>query len=281
MYLRRHFVVVARFGFPQLLCANGGTFIRKCAKKYRKSMAWSRLDDRKRRTEHLAKKKKNNNWFEAFCMMDEEPRRPSQSKNKTQDRVRVQNRANAPYGQDDEIPPFDDTPTEPISEEIFDDVKKPSPKRTTSKGNKTDSSKSSTSSSKSGSKKSTSGMSNRQTTSSKGTSRGKAQDKPLPADIAYRLQPYLLLFFGGLLLIMLFLSVVISGGNFDWTSQTHPFRWVGYHVENLLFGLLGYGAFLLPLLMIYMAICRLRDGEDCIRGGRGLMGMGIVVLSPL
>ena len=230
----------------------------------------------------MAKKKKNSNWFETFCMMDEAPSRPSQSKKGATSRARVQNRANAPYGQDDEIPPFDDTPTEPIREDIFDDVKKPSTKSTSSRsGSRTGSQKSAGSSQKQSTTKSTSAKgSSKTTTSGKGGSRAQAQDKPLPAEIAYRLQPYLMLFFGGLLLIMLFLSVVASGGRFGWTAQTHPFRWVGYHVENILFGLLGYGTFILPLFMIYLAVSRLRDGEEDGTGGRGLMALGMIVLLP-
>ena len=42
----------------------------------------------------------------------------------------------------------------------------------------------------------------------------------------------------------------------------------------------GYGAFLLPLLMIYLAVVRLRDGEDYCRGGRGWMALCIIVLLP-
>ena len=157
----------------------------------------------------MAKKIKNSNWFEAFCMMDEVPD-TSKTKKKTGDRVRVENRANTPYGQDDEIPPFDDTPSEPIREDIIDDAPKPAAKRSTSSGKKSTTTKASSASSKSGNKKSGSST-GRQTPSGKTSARGKTQDKPLPADIAYRLQPYLLLFFGGLLLIMLFLSVVEIG----------------------------------------------------------------------
>ena len=223
----------------------------------------------------MAKKKKNNNWFETFCMMDEAPSRPSASKNKKQERVRVQNRANAPYGRDEDIPPFDDTAGEPIRDDIFDGVKKPSSKSGTSRSGASKSG----SQSRSSSVKSTS-KSGARSSSAKGNSRAKEQDKPLPADIAYRLQPYLLLFFGGLLLIMLFLSVAVSGGSFDWTSQTHPFRWIGFHVENILFGLFGYGAFLLPLLMIYLSVMRLRDGKHYCSAGRGALALGIMILLP-
>jgi len=82
------------------------------------------------------------------------------------------------------------------------------------------------------------------------------------------------------LLIMLFLSVIVSGGSFNWTAQTHPFRWVGYQVENILFGLFGYGAFLMPLLMVYLAIMRLRDGKNYASNGRGALALGMMILLP-
>ena len=38
------------------------------------------------------------------------------------DRVRMSSRAAGPYGQDEEIPPFDTTAPEPIGDHIFDEV---------------------------------------------------------------------------------------------------------------------------------------------------------------
>ena len=90
------------------------------------------------------------------------------------------------------------------------------------------------------------------------------------------MQPYVVLFVGALLAIMLLLSAIMGGDGAD----THPFRWVGYHVERLLFGLLGYGAFLLPLMMVYLSVRCIRDGKDEQSGGLTALATGIVVLLP-
>lgn len=222
-----------------------------------------------------AKKKKS--WFEALCTMDERPQskknsRSSAGKTSRNDtsRVRVSSRAAKPYP-DDDLPPFDDTPSEPINTDaVLGKPKKTSP-----------STHPSSSRARSTTSKSTAAAHRRNgAKSSRSTTHAKKQNKPLPAEIAYRMQPYLALFFGALLGIMLLLSAVISGGSYDFTVATHPFRWVGYHVERLLFGMIGYGAFLMPAVLVYLAVERIREGKEYTSRGRGFVGMGILVLLP-
>ena len=223
-----------------------------------------------------AKKKKS--WFEALCTMDErpEPKKSSRasagktSRSNTTTRVRVSNRAANPYP-DDDLPPFDDTPSEPID---TDDVLGKPKKSTTSTRTSSQRSRSTASKSTSSSHRDSGAKSNRS------SAHAKKQDKPLPAEIAYRMQPYLALFFGALLGVMLLLSTIISGGAYDFTVATHPFRWVGYHVERLLFGLFGYGAFLIPATLVYLAIERIREGKAYKSQGRGLLGLSILILFP-
>ena len=90
------------------------------------------------------------------------------------------------------------------------------------------------------------------------------------------MQPYVVLFVGALLAIMLLLSIVMGGDS----VETHPFRWVGFHVERLLFGLFGYGTFLLPLMMVYLSVQHIREGQSYRSGGRGALAAGITVLFP-
>ena len=200
--------------------------------------------------------KKKKSWFEAWCTMDDTPSRTGGKRaptKKTGQRVRVQNRSDDPF---EDLPPFDeeDTLGKPVAT---------SGKSTASKGASTKSG-----STKSGKSRAGAG------------GKGKKSDKPLPAEIAYRMQPYLALGVGALLAVMLILSLAMSGGAFDWTSETHPFRWVGYHVERVLFGLIGYGTYLLPLAMIYLSIGRIREGGAYRSQGRGLLSCGVLVLLP-
>ena len=231
----------------------------------------------------LAQNKKKKNWFETLCTMDETDV-PSKKKKgttaKNSGRTRVSNRAAGPY--DDDIPPFDDTASEPIGDHIFDDVEESAPKKSTAKKSSSSGASKRTSSSASGRSSSSRSSSSKGGSSSRTTSRGsssknsKQNDKPLPADIAYRMQPYVVLFLGALLAIMLLLSVAMGGDS----VEAHPFRWVGYHVERILFGLLGYGTFLLPLMMVYLSVQHIREGKSYRSGGRGALAAGITVLFP-
>ncbi|MBE6661136.1 MAG: DNA translocase FtsK [Ruminococcaceae bacterium] len=231
----------------------------------------------------LAQNKKKKNWFETLCTMDETDV-PSKKKKgttaKNSGRTRVSNRAAGPYG--DDIPPFDDTASEPIGDHIFDDVEETPKKKPTTRSTSSSSSSKRAGPSSGGRTTSQRSSSSKSSSSSRTTSRGsssksgKRNDKPLPADIAYRMQPYVVLFVGALLAIMLLLSAIMGGDGAD----THPFRWVGYHVERLLFGLLGYGAFLLPLMMVYLSVRCIRDGKDEQSGGLTALATGIVVLLP-
>jgi len=231
----------------------------------------------------LAQNKKKKNWFETLCTMDETDV-PSKKKKgttaKNSGRTRVSNRAAGPY--DDDIPPFDDTASEPIGDHIFDDVEESAPKKSTAKKSSSSGVSKRTSSSASGRSSSSRSSSSKGGSSSRTTRRGsssknsKQNDKPLPADIAYRMQPYVVLFVGALLAIMLLLSIIMGGDS----VEAHPFRWVGYHVERLLFGLLGYGTFLLPLMMVYLSVQHIREGKSYRSGGRGALAAGIIVLFP-
>ncbi|MBQ7398597.1 MAG: hypothetical protein IJW09_07240, partial [Clostridia bacterium] len=231
----------------------------------------------------LAQNTKKKNWFETLCTMDETDV-PSKKKKgttaKNSGRTRVSNRAAGPY--DDDIPPFDDTASEPIGDHIFDDVEESAPKKSTAKKSSSSGASKRTSSSASGRSSSSRSSSSKGGSSSRTTSRGsssknsKQNDKPLPADIAYRMQPYVVLFLGALLAIMLLLSVAMGGDS----VEAHPFRWVGYHVERILFGLLGYGTFLLPLMMVYLSVQHIREGKSYRSGGRGALAAGITVLFP-
>ncbi len=204
----------------------------------------------------MGKSKKKKSWFEAWCTMDDAHRQTSgkrspakkagRSSGSSGQRVRVQNRADDPF---EELPTFDDMNT-------TDNETGKKSTTTASKGGATKGGK------------------------SRAGGKGKRNDKPLPAEIAYRMQPYLALGVGALLAVMLILSLAMSGGAFDWTAGTHPFRWIGYQVERVLFGLIGYGAFLLPLAMIYLSIGRIREGGAYRSHGRGLLSCGVLVLLP-
>lgn len=212
----------------------------------------------------MSAKKKKTSWFEAWCTMDETPtprtRKSTQSNQKGKQqssRARVRNLAADPYGEDD-IPPFEGKSASAAPK--GSNGRSSGGRKTVSTADKT---------------KGKSGRSSTaHSTSAKGT------DKPLPAEIAYRMQPYLVLGVGVLIAIMLVISAAMSGGEFGWSAQTHPFRWVGYHVERLFFGLIGYGAYLLPAAMIYLAAVRIREGKDDRSNGRGLLACAILVLFP-
>ena len=235
----------------------------------------------------MASNKKKKSWFETLCTMDEPIGRQEQGKKATagqKTRVRVQNRANVPYGQDEEIPPFDDDASVPV-EDLFEDEadrhtappKAPAKKSSGPKG-----SRPSETSSASRTKSSTGGRSGtgRSQNGRKEQNVSHKNDKPLPADAVYRAQPYVVLFLGALLAIMLLLSLIFSKGDFNYTAQTHPFRWVGYHVERLLFGLFGYGTYLMPLFMVYLSAIQIRDGKNYRSGGRGALAMAEIILLP-
>ena len=219
-------------------------------------------------TDMSKSKKKKKSWFEALCTMDDAPRQTAAKKKvsrpsaKTAERVRVQSKADDPF---EDLPPFDDgeTVVTPVHEGSYEETGE-STRTSGAKGGK-----SARTSSKGG-----------RTSAKSGDKKGKKNDKPLPAEIAYRMQPYLTLGFGALMAVMLLLSLLMSGGSFDWSTSTHPFRWVGYQVERLLFGLIGYGAFLLPLAMIYLSIDRIREGSSYRSQGRGLLSCGVLVLLP-
>jgi len=230
-------------------------------------------------------KKNKKSWFEMLCTMDTSDTSERRSSGKG-DRVRMSSRAAGPYGQDEDIPPFDATTPEPIGDHIFDEVEGKG--ETGKKKTSTTSRKSSGTTTSSRNTTNTTrrpagtgrGSSAVNTSKKSSSSRKKQDEKAPPADIAYRAQPYIVLFLGALLAIMLFLSLVMSEGTFAFTTETHPFRWVGYHVERILFGLIGYGAFVLPLMMVYLSICRIRGGKTYRAQGRGAYATVIVLLLP-
>lgn len=225
--------------------------------------------------------KKKKSWFETLCTMDEPIGRNETNQKKSKkdaNRVYVKNRANAPYGQDEDIPPFDDEPSVPVQDHIFDEADEGKGSRKAPANRNASGAKDRKPSSSQGK----SGRSNtgRSKNGNSGHSAPRKNDKPLPADVVYRAQPYVVLFLGALLAIMFVLSLIIGKGNFDFTAQTHPFRWVGFHLERLLFGLFGYGAYLMPLFMIYLSALHIRDGRNYRSGGRGAMAMALTVLLP-
>ncbi len=235
--------------------------------------------------------KKKKSWFETLCTMDEPIDQRNKNKKKSAgqgNRVRVQNRANAPYGQDEDIPPFDDDASVPVEDNLFEDeADERSAPRKTASGKNSSGQKNGRSSGASSNSRTTNGSSgNRSNTGrsgngKKGQANVRKNDKPLPADVVYRAQPYVVLFLGALLAIMLVLSLLLSKGSFDYTPQTHPFRWVGFHLERLLFGLFGYGAYLMPLFMMYLSAIHIRDGRNYRSGGRAALAMGEIVLLPM
>ena len=219
--------------------------------------------------------KKKTSWFEAFCTMDEQQTTPKSNRTNQSGNARrtsVKSRSASPYPEDD-FPPFDDTPVEPINTDGAFENKNGKKGMTSSR------------SASSRSRGATAGKSRSSSHRSSGktgarTAAAKKADKPLPAEIAYRMQPYLALFFGALFGVMLLLSAIISGGAFDFTAATHPFRWIGYHTERLLFGMIGYGAFLLPVALVYLAVLRIREGKEYVSNGRGFLATAIVILIP-
>jgi hypothetical protein len=149
-------------------------------------------------------KKNKKSWFEMLCTMDtsDTPERRSSGKG---DRVRMSSRAAGPYGQDEDIPPFDATTPEPIGDHIFDEVEgkgEAGKKKTSTTSRKssgtTTSSRNTTNTTRrpAGTGRGSSAVN----TSKKGSpsSRKKQEEKAPPADIAYRAQPYIVLFLGAL-----------------------------------------------------------------------------------
>ena len=228
--------------------------------------------------------KKKKSWFETLCTMDEPIGREDEKKKRSNgqgNRTRVRNQANAPYGRDEEIPPFDDDASVPVEDHLFDDEAEDRPAKRKPSAQKTSSSqKGGRPSGSSTSNRGSSSSGGRSKSGSKGQSNVRKNEKPLPADVVYRAQPYVVLFLGALLAIMLLLSLILGKGSFDFTAQTHPFRWVGFHLEKLLFGLFGYGAYLMPLFMIYLSAIHIRDGRSYRSGGRGVVAMAEIILLP-
>ncbi|MBQ7337502.1 MAG: DUF87 domain-containing protein [Clostridia bacterium] len=232
-------------------------------------------------------KREKADWFEALCTMGESSdKSKSAGKNSsttakntrksgasnTASRTRVQNRSDDPFEND--RPPFDDADIPPFDaseETVADSVFKEQ--------------------SASGRSKSQTQRKSRSTQSGKGKSAGKgtaastrAKTKQSMggerrvADVIYFLQPYAVFLLGALLAIEMLLSFFMSGGEYAWTRDTQPFRWFGYYLEYLLFGLFGYGAYLVPAMMMYLSFDRLRNGKR--RTGKGIMASGIVLLLP-
>ena len=236
-------------------------------------------------------------WFEALCTMGEEQSAPrkasgakssagksapsSRAKSTTPARKRVQSRSDDPF---DDRPPFEDTDIPPfdaneesVAQTVFSkETKKGS--GASAKGSRAGSGKSSTSSRSSGkSSGAKRGGSNRSGSNRSAAPTRDAQERTI-ADVIYALQPYAVCAVGVLLAIEMLLSLTLSGFAYDWTRDTQPFRWIGYYLEYLLFGLFGYGAYLIPPLMIYLSVDRLRREQH--RTGKGLMAGGIVLLLP-
>ncbi len=236
------------------------------------------------RVETLSKKK-NKNWFETLCTMDDSGtgknsaganrKRTTAGNRSAKSRVRISNQNASPYEEDD-IPPFRSEDDEAVSvgEHIFDDMED-------GRGEHRSTSRPKSRGTSSGKRTSTTGArSGGKASSRSSSSRSKNGNKPLPADLAYRMQPYFVLFFGVLLGLMLVLSATLSGGTFAWETDTHPFRFIGYHIENILFGLLGYGAYLLPAAMVYLSVLRAKEGREYRSAGRSALAAGILVLFP-
>ena len=215
---------------------------------------------------------KNNkrNWFEAWCTMDSEPApkkrkaSPARSTQTGTARVKVKNYSSAPYDKDD-IPPFDDAPNEPISDGVFEGLpnKKPSSSRRAASAKKTGTGK-------------TSGTGKGRSSAADKRSAKKSDRDSAPADMAYRMQPWLVLGVGTLFGVMLLLSALLGGDS----AATHPFRVVGYYAEQILFGLLGVGVYLIPAFMIYLSARRIRGGGVKESGGRSFLALAVTVLFP-
>lgn len=232
-------------------------------------------------------KKKKNHWFETLCTADARYAQQNGNKKggKGTRRTVTSRSAGDPFDQEeerrDDFPPFE--AEEPIGDSLFEDLPKdagdgePSSDPTPDFGRSFDrdgaeapsgaSSRSSRSRGRSGTRPAGSGSSPRKTTatsrSSTGTgkrgtgkgapaSSGRGGPEGKPAQKFYRVLPYLMFGFGALLAVGLLLSCIMSGGSFSWTTDTHPFRVVGYYMERTFFGLFGYGYFLLPFGLMYV-----------------------------
>ncbi len=189
---------------------------------------------------------------------DETPRTGTSKKGNTSgkksNRRTVRNRASDPFG-DDDIPPFDNEPTEPISDSVFEGVGSSDapdntsgdtpPRRPRAPKSGTRTTRSTASCGKRSAPGRTSGGAGKNT-------------KQTPAETVYRIRPYVVLVLGVFLAVSMLAACFSSGFRFDLTRDSHPFRWVGYYLEYFVFGLFGYGAFLLPPMMIGLSICRIR-----------------------
>ncbi len=226
-------------------------------------------------------KKQKTDWFEALCSIGESDEATKTSRSRSggsrstsaakgdSSRTRVQSRSDSPFD-DKDIPPFDPE-EESVADTIFGEekssVRATAPKRPrAAQGNGA------------AAKKGGKGASSTRT--DKGTRR---EQQPVAeprrvADVVYFLQPYVVFVLGAFLVIEMLLSFAMSGGDYGWTRDTQPFRWVGYYLEYLLFGVLGHGAYLLPALMMYLSFDRLRRGRG--RSIKGIMAAGIVLLLP-
>lgn len=179
-------------------------------------------------------------------------------------RVRVQNHSDDPFDETD-IPPFDAN-EESVADTVFQETNEE--KKSTGTTSRTRQRKKATSSGRGGEK-----------------NRSRRDAEPVPsgerriADVLADLQPYVIFALGIFLAIEMVLTFAMNGGAYGWTRETHPFRWLGYYLDFILFGLLGYGAYLLPAGMIYLSLDRLRHGKR--RTGKGLMATGIVLLLPM
>ena len=176
-------------------------------------------------------------------------------------RASVKNYSSSPYG-GREIPPFDDTPDEPIGEGVFEKL----PRQKTSSARRAAAAAKKTTAAKTGKGKSSTKRAGDQASS--------------PASMAYRMQPWLVLGVGALFAVLMLLSALMSGGRFEWTATTHPFRVVGFYTEQILFGLLGVGTYLIPAFMIYLSIRRIRNGGVAESNGRSFLALTLTVLFP-
>jgi hypothetical protein len=175
----------------------------------------------------------------------------------------VKNRSDDPF-EDTDIPPFDAS-EESVADAVFRDGRQKANQKNKNKN---------------GNGRANSAQGKKPSGSGRGSAR---REESLPgsraADIFYFLQPYVIFVLGVFLAIEMLLSCLMSGGSYDWTRDTQPFRWLGYYLEYFLFGLLGYGAYLLPAGMMYLAFDRLRYGKR--RTGKGIMASCIAVLLPV
>ena len=245
------------------------------------------------------KNEKKKNWFDTLCSLGSDAPSGKNDKNRTSaakrkkstgDRARVENRSTDPYDgfNDADIPPFDDTEETPVAESLFGDGGAPAGEIEGDAAPRTRSSRSrsTTASGSTSGRSSGRGTAPRSSQSTKGTSarsRGKAaaaEEPRKPAELVYFLQPYIIFVLGALLAVEMLLSCIMSGGQFDWTRETHPFRLIGYYLEYFFFGMLGYGAYLLPAAMCYLSLNKIRHKKLYRPTGKAVLAAAIVLLLP-